>query len=219
MRLRYLTAVAALSVATATATATANAQPLNVAYLVTGSAGNWLFNFTLTNTGVGAPADLGVYLFGVNIGPKAIAATPTNWSQFMSWTTSSGSGTKYGNVWHANNDFGVGVGASVTGFSAFNYDQVAPTDVKWFAYAISNSQAAAGEWYEGGGNFNGQTYNPGFESRANGIYEPTVNTVLREPENPPPVVVTPEPSSYVLLASGLMALGYMSRRRRNTQLS
>lgn len=212
MRLRSLTAIAAFSVVTTTASA--NAQPISVDYNVTGSAGNWLFNFTVTNTGVGAPADLGVYLFGVKVGPTAIAAKPSNWSQFMAIKTTYGSGNTYANVWHANNDFGVGVGNSVSGFSAFNYDQVALTEVKWFAYAISNGQAAAGEWYEGGGNFNGQTYNPGFESTATGTYEAAVNAVLREPDDPPPVVVTPEPSSYVLMASGLLALGYISRRRR-----
>lgn len=216
MRLRYLAAVAALAVTTSSV----NAQPVNVNYVVTGSAGNWLFDFTVTNTGIGAPADFGVYLFGVQIGPTAVASTPANWMQAMPWTTAYGSGTTYNNTWMTDPSLGLGTGKSLSGFSAHNFALEAPTSVKWFAYAISQSQAAAGTWYEGGDNFNGNVYNPGFESSATGTIIPTVELEAFEPEEQAPsTVVTPEPSTYVLMASGLLALAFVSRRRRRDRLS
>jgi hypothetical protein len=210
MRLRSLAAIAALAVSATTA----NAQPVNVNYVVTGSAGNWLFDFTVSNTGAGAAADLGVYLFGVQIGPTAVASSPANWSQFITWTTSSGSGTTYANTWMTDQSTGIGVGSSLSGFSAHSFALEAPTQVKWFAYAISQTQANEGTWYEGGDNFNGLTYNPAFESTATGTYIPTVIQEEQEPGGNTPVVETPEPSTYVLLASGLFAVGFMTRRRR-----
>lgn len=43
---------------------------------------------------------------------------------------------------------------------------------------------------------------------------PDIETCGEEYIPPPPVVTTPEPSTYALMAAGLMAVGFVSRRRR-----
>ncbi len=235
------------------ASSSAAAQPVAVDYSISGSAGNWLLNFTLRNAF--GSSDHGLYFFGVSAGSSTITNSPSNWSPFMAWTVAAGSGRRYASSWMTDPSTGLLPGQALTGFTIRTFDMDMPTTVRWFAYGFSNSGAS----YEGGDNFNGSTYNPGVEGSSTGTvaqvnlqstgptaedpapedplppqdetpYPPQTWTPEEEtppwtePETPPPEVisndlpstVTPEPSTYVLMLSGLGAIGYVSRRRRAT---
>lgn len=213
MRTRHIAALAALLMGPASA----HAQPVMVDYTVTGSAGNWLFHFTLVNNMVGESADMGVYLFGAKLNGTAIVATPAGWSPGSTWGYTA-SGLVYDNVWSKNNGVGVMPGQSLGGFTAASYSLAAPTTIDWFAYAYSNS----GQQYNGTGSFLAATSNPGFESQSS--YPLVLITSVEGPNEPgdngrPPVTTTPEPSTYALMATGLAALGYASRRRARSRVA
>ncbi|MBL0170039.1 MAG: PEP-CTERM sorting domain-containing protein [Gemmatimonadaceae bacterium] len=209
MRTRHIAAVAALLLGSASA----QAQPVSVDYTVSGSAGNWFLNFTLRNN-FSSPGDMGVYWFGVRTPSATVSASPGSWLSNGGWTTSSGSGTTYQNSWKTDKTTSLLPGQSLTGFTAQSFALAAPTSVQWFAYAFSNGLAESNGVYDVGDNFNGLTYNPGFESSSLGsMPEVNVQTLVNEQ---PPVTTTPEPSTYALMASGLAVLSYLNRRRRAT---
>ena len=207
MRTRHIAALAALLLGTATA----NAQPVRVDYTVSGSAGNWLLNFTLRND-LTAPADLGVYWFGFKSMSTTVTGSAVNWASNGAWTTSSGSGTTYQNSWKTEKVTSLLPGQSLTGFTAQSFALAAPSSVEWFAYAFSES----GGMYEGGDNFNGVTYNPGFESSVVGSF-PQVQEVTLPPGQETPITTTPEPSTWALMIGGLAALGIAKRRRQTAR--
>ncbi len=204
MRTRYVAALTALLLSSASV----QAQPVRVDYTVTGSANHWLFNFTLVNNMVGEPADMGVYFFGVKLNGTAVVSTPAGWSSGSSWSYTP-SDVVYDNFWSKNNFVGVMPGQSLSGFAAASYTLTAPTSIDWFAYAVSNS----GQEYRGEGSFIPTTSNPGFEGQGSDL-----NWSDNAPDELTPVTTTPEPSTYVLLATGLAALVAASSRRRATQI-
>jgi hypothetical protein len=203
MRTRHIAALAALVLGSASA----NAQPVRVDYTVSGGAGNWLLNFTLRND-LTTPTDLGVYWFGFRASSATVTGSAANWYSNGAWTTSSGSGTTYQNSWKTEKVTSLLPGQSLTGFTAQSFALAAPASVEWFAYAFSES----GGNYEGGDNFNGVTYNPGFESSTIGSF-PQVQEVTLPPGQEVPITTTPEPSTYALMIAGLAALGFARRRR------
>ena len=159
------------------ASALLQAAPIGVTYTVSGSAGNWILNFTVANNLVGAP-DQALYLFGVNLSTPNVVGSPASYDPtiFQTWTNSGagGSNVLYNNVWldgSASNDL---PGSSLSGFMVLDTDQNAPQSVQWFAYTLGSTN------YTGGGSF-GDPSNPGFEG-----------------------VATPEPESLLL---GFFVLG------------
>lgn len=154
----------------------ASAQRMpSVSYTVSGSSGNWLLDFSVTNNFFSGEGSF--YFFGVKLDSgRNIAGSPGVWdpNAWTSWdnTAYGGSSTVYNNNWielSFSSDM-VDPGETLSGFQAISTDVVAPTNVQWFAYAFGGT-------YGGNDNFNSPT-NPGFEGRANPVPEPATMAVL-----------------------------------------
>jgi hypothetical protein len=171
--------------------AQAHADPVDVSYTVTGSAGNWNLDFSVANN-LGGTND--IYFFGVDLSGRNITGSPTNWdpNNWPTWNNSpyGGSNTTYNNVWI---DFGpneIVPSATLSGFDVAVSDLNAPTSVQWFAVALNGI-------YTGGGNFNNSS-NPGFEGTATSG------------------AAVPEPASLALLGAGVLGVA-ASRRKKKAQ--
>ncbi len=154
-----LAAVAAL-VLTAGA---AYAGPV-VSYSVSGSAGNWTLDFSVTNNL--NPADMDIYFFGVELDTgRNIAGSPAGYDPNIwgTWdnTAAGGSSTIYNNIWIEFNYNLLLPGQMLSGFQALYTAATAPTEVDYFCFATSLS----GGQYSGTDNFWNQ-FNPGFEGTA-----------------------------------------------------
>jgi hypothetical protein len=184
----------------------AKADPVDVSYAVSGSAGAWLLDFSVTNN-LGGTND--VYFFGIKAAEKAAAqnvVSPPDWDPSI-WPTfrpsdwsPGGSATVYNNNWSldifaALSDPGyaavydvskIAPGETLSGFKL----QLAelPTSVAWFAYAYGGK-------YDGPSCFNCGS-NPGFEG-----------TAFQS-------AVVPLPASLPLLTTSLGAIAWLSRRKR-----
>jgi hypothetical protein len=132
MRNLLLAAIAAIAVAALVADGQAQATPVSVTESVTGSAGNWTLDFTLTNN-LSGTNDL--YFFGVQTDTVDIIHSP---GAFAVW--GGGSWGNYNDVWIAPaQDLALELapGASLSGFEVFSTDATAPTNVPWFSYAFN----------------------------------------------------------------------------------
>ncbi len=167
----------------------ANVGPPTVTDTVTGSAGAWTLDFTVNNN-----TNQGLYFFGVLGGTNV--GTPANWDAAdYIWSNAvyGGSNTVYSTDWITSGVAGpIAPGASLSGFDVLFTTSAAPANVPWFAYAYYG-YTPGGTLYTGAGNFYSD-YNPGFESYASSA--------------------TPEPSAFLPLALGLIALAARTRRGR-----
>lgn len=170
----------------------ASADPVDVSYVAAGEHGDWTLNFSVTNNL--EPATMAVYFFGVQLAPSDTVSSPAPFIFYVSsWdnTFYGGSAIVYNNTW-LDNSFGVigGIlpGQTQNGFRVHVTDFDVPTSVNWFAYGYGQ-----GDLYNGSGHFN-SNWNPGFE----GIARPSA--------------VIPEPESWALLGSGMLALALLRRR-------
>ncbi len=165
--------------------------PIVVSYIVTGSAGNYDLDFSVTNN-IPANPSMGAYLFGVELSARNIIASPSAaWDEnhVLTWDNSSygGSSTIYNNIWYETSYTQILPGSTLSGFKVHVTDLVAPTSVKWFAFGYGGSE------YLGGDNFY-LPNNPAFEGVASST------------------TAVPEPSSIAML--GIGAIGLFARRRR-----
>lgn len=209
MRSRHFAAVAAMLLGSAVA----QAQPVKVDYTVSGSAGNWMYSFTLSNNMVGAPLDMGLYFFGVNLDGGTMTGEPAPWTQYAVPYAGAPSGTEYDLAWKRMDKVGVMPGQSLGGFTAVSYGLTAPTSIDWVIWGYS----ASGAKYTGGGNFNGASNTPGFEGSSNVTVpevKPSEELFAAASVQEDLSTTVPEPSTYALMAAGLAALGMIRSRRR-----
>lgn len=180
--------------------AVAQASPVDVSYTVSGSAGNWLYDFSVTNN---LPANE-IYSFGVVLNTTNRVGTPTGWDPGavgVNWFNNGGSNTNYNNTWvtcvtascpagHPPSD--IDPGQTLSGFQVLDSGQTALTGVSWYVTSFGNNPIYSGP----GCSFNcsGAHDNPGFEGVAS-------------------VSAVPLPAAAWFFGSGLLGLVGVARRK------
>lgn len=139
-----------------------------VNYSVSGSAGNWVLDFSVTNNL--NPSDMDIYFFGVELDTgRNIAGSPAGYdpSMWFTWDNSGygGSTEIYNNIWIEFSYSLLLPGQTLSGFQALYTGASAPIEVDYFCFGASPS----GGYYNGTDYFN-NPWNPGFEGTA---YVPT----------------------------------------------
>ncbi len=178
----------AFTFASALAFASAQASPIDVSYTVTGSSGNWLYDFSVTNN-LGGTLD--IYAVNFTLSDAYYAGSPIGWvpstvaipAAALQWCDTSCSLIG-----------GVPPNQTVSGFSARGISIVALASVQWTIEAIDPTQyyfeclfSSCFPVYYGYQQFNG---------------------VASES------VLTPLPAALPLFATGLGALGLLGWRRK-----
>ncbi len=148
--------------------ATIESFPPTVTYSVSGTAGDWAYDFTVTNNmAVGEPE---LYFFGVLMAERNIYSSPVNWNPDAqtSWRCTS---IIYNNIWITPYNEIPSGGGQLSGFKLYSTSQTAQTDVNWFVYG------SGGSIYSGSGYTNSAS-NPCFEGVATVVPEPATMSLF-----------------------------------------
>lgn len=166
----------------------AQAAPVDVSMTISGSSGNWVYDFSVTNNLGGSNQ---VYFFGVALPTENVTGIPTGWLQgFSLWDNVAygGSSKIYNNNWIVNSlpsGNSITPGGTLGGFQVTDNSVNSWSSVDWFAYALGGT-------YDGGGNFNNNV-NPGFEGSVSAV---------------------PELSTWAMMILGFAGVGFMTYRRK-----
>jgi hypothetical protein len=179
--------------------ANADASPIEVSTTVSGSPGDWTYNFSITNN-LGGTNE--VYFWGVAL-PVGVTTQPDGWPALSySWITTEGSGshTQYDTIWCSNGcqgilDHTVQPGQTLGGFSLETSLQLAA--IPWFAYAYNNQDQPNSGDYTGSDCFWCILGQYGFEGSS--------TTGLSS--------AVPEPSTWAMLLIGFAGIGFAGYRR------
>ena len=149
VKMKFRTLIAG-AFASALTFASAHANPVDVTYTVSGSAGDWTLDFSFTNNLGGTN---GIYFVGVNLPPtENIVGSPTGWGYWGAPWTLSPSGTIYNDPWCVGGPPGFGgcgsagaltfsifAGQTLSGFDVVDTALMAPSDVQFFAVTVHGS--------------------------------------------------------------------------------
>jgi hypothetical protein len=177
-----------------------SASPVDVTYSVSGSAGNWTLDFSVTDN---LPGTNDIYYFGIMLPAQEITGTPPGWIQpnnsTQSWFNNGGSSNNYNNLWIQNLGSPISPGQTFSGFMAVDSDLTLPSGVSWFAVVDGGTYPAPG---------------PGCSFNCNAPYD---NTGFEGLATAAPSAA-PLPAALPLFATGLGAMGLFGwrRKRKNT---
>ena len=171
----------------------ARANVVDATYTVSGSAGNWVYDFSFTNNIGGSNQ---IYFLGINLPATDVVGSPTGWggispdgSYNNQWCTRSCQ-------WTSEADLladAIASGSTLGGFQARDTSLIAQTSIPWFVYAWGGVPNSPGCPLDCGAN-------PGFEGIAS-------------------VAAVPEPSTWAMMILGFAGVGFMANRRRKSALA
>lgn len=193
MYFKALTIAGALALASLAGAA--NAGPVTVTDSISGSAGAWVHDFSLTNN-IGG--DNAIYFFGVDLANN-IVGSPSGWAENGNdepWNNAvyGGSNITYFNSWCCTTPgnfpgSAITTGQTASGFLVLDTGATATTAINWFAFAAQGNDSAAD------GHFNSDG-NPGFEGQVSAG------------------AGVPEPAAWALMILGFAGVGAGLRSRR-----
>jgi hypothetical protein len=208
--MRLLYAIAAVTLLGTTATA--QTAPIDVSYTVSGTTGNWIYDFSVTNN---LPNN-DVYAFGVSLSNANSVGKPVGWDNGLSGFNLfnyGGSNTNYSNTWVTCPNASCPVdhplvnitsGQTLNGFRVSDAGLSAVLGVNWYVTTIGTHLP----YYQGDKcsfNCNAPYDNSGFEGRALSVPSPTGG---------PATSTVPEPQTVWLLSTGFLVLAGLSRQNR-----
>lgn len=203
--LRTLVKVGLLFIVAGLLAASASADPIDVTYTVSGSSGDWILDFSVTNN-LNAGQD--VYIFGVLLPTTDILASPSQWVNPATFNpdVDGGPNVTFNNIWHlpvstVGYTNAIAAGNTLSGFEAVDTSAAPPSFVEWYAYSADSTSGGTAP-YTGGGNFNAGFILEGFAS-------PEENPGFIGTATP-----TPEPSLLLMFGAGLLGLPFLRRRQR-----
>jgi len=127
-------------------------SPVSVNATGSGSSGNWLIDFSFSNT-IGVN-NMDIYFMGVNAPNATIVGIPTGYVDYGFYNGYNLSWLDYG----TNLSAMIHNGETKSGFTILDTSATQPSSISWFAYAF--------DWTGQQAEFNGET-NPYFEGTTN----------------------------------------------------
>jgi len=136
MKLRIAMALVALAGLLLGAGATARANSVDVSYTLSGSPGNWLYDFSFTNN---LAANFNIYAVDVTLTNPSAAGSPPGWVPTSPVTNGT---LEWCDITCFNTFSGIIPGQTLSGFVALDTSQMPFTSVDWIAVAYNANTGA-----------------------------------------------------------------------------